>query len=105
MKEWKIIVSHNEWEYERHVIIKANKIERVGDNNRTILADGVEIEFDEEIEDPKLNNKKMYIYFYNKTPISKDNFVKKVPENWESEVIDSKYSYGYFTAIEIDNFN
>jgi len=50
MKNWKIIVSQNAWEYSGWVTIKANKVERVGDGNRTILADGVEIEFDEEIE-------------------------------------------------------
>jgi len=50
MKEWTIIVSQNGWEYSGYVTIKANKVERVGDGNRTILADGVEIEFDEEIE-------------------------------------------------------
>lgn len=50
MKQWTIVVSQNNWEYSGYVTIKANKVERVGDGNRTILADGVEIEFDEEIE-------------------------------------------------------
>jgi len=50
MKQWTIIVSQNGWEYSGYVRIKANKVDRVGDGNMTILADGVEIEFDEAIE-------------------------------------------------------
>lgn len=45
---------------------------------------------------------KKYNYFYNKQPISKDQFLKSVPGNWESEVIDDEYSYGYYRAVGID---
>ena len=43
---------------------------------------------------------KTYNYFYNGTPITKMQFLKAVPENWEKEVKDGEYSYGYFRAIE-----
>lgn len=45
---------------------------------------------------------KTYNYFHDKRPISKDQFLKAVPENWETEVIDGEYSYGYYRAIEMD---
>jgi len=45
---------------------------------------------------------KRYNYYYNGQPISKNNFLKAVPKNWENEVIDSEYSYGYYRASEID---
>lgn len=54
MKNWKIVISQNNWEYEGYAIIKAENIERVEGSNNVILADGVYIEFDEQILDPKL---------------------------------------------------
>lgn len=50
MKTWKIIVSQNSWEYSGWVTIKADKVERLNNSSTTILADGIEIEFDEEIQ-------------------------------------------------------
>jgi hypothetical protein len=45
---------------------------------------------------------KNYNYFYNNVAISKSNFLKVVPENWESEVDEfGEYSYGHYRAIEI----
>jgi len=48
---------------------------------------------------------KKYNYYYNGQPITRKDFLSVVPENWESEVIDGEYSYGYYraTAIEIEN--
>lgn len=43
---------------------------------------------------------KTYNYFYDGTPITKAQFLKAVPENWEEEVENGEYSYGYFRAIE-----
>ena len=54
MKKWKIVISQNDWEYEGYAIIKAENVERVEDSNKAILADGVYIEFDEQIRDPEL---------------------------------------------------
>jgi hypothetical protein len=54
MKKWKIVISQNGWEYEGYVIIKAEIVERFEDSNKAILADGVYIEFDEQIRDPEL---------------------------------------------------
>ena len=53
--------------------------------------------------DYKTKNKmKNYNYFYNNVAISKSNFLKVAPENWESEVDEfGEYSYGYYRAIEI----
>ncbi len=54
--------------------------------------------------DYKTKNKikmKNYNYFHNGVAISKSNFLKVVPENWESEVDEfGEYSYGYYRAIE-----
>lgn len=46
-KQWTIVVSQNSWEYSGSVLINAVKVEKI--NDTTVLADGVEIEFDEEI--------------------------------------------------------
>lgn len=45
---------------------------------------------------------KKYNYFYDNTPITKDQFLKAVPENWELDVVDGAYSLGYYRAIEIE---
>ena len=47
-------------------------------------------------------SKKMYNYFYNRTPITKDNFAMYVPENWESELVNGEYSWGYYRASEVE---
>lgn len=41
-----------------------------------------------------------YNYFYNGMPITKEQFIKAVPDNWEEEVENGDYSYGYFRASE-----
>jgi len=43
---------------------------------------------------------KKYNYFYNGQPISKAEFLKRVPENWETEVVAGEYSWGYYRATE-----
>jgi hypothetical protein len=43
---------------------------------------------------------KKYNYFYDGQPITKAEFISVVPENWENEVRDGKYSWGYYRAIE-----
>jgi len=45
---------------------------------------------------------KKYNYFYDNLPITKTQFIRNVPEHWESDVIDGEYSYGYYMAIEIE---
>lgn len=45
---------------------------------------------------------KKYNYFYNGTPITKAQFLTAVPNNWESEVVDCEYSWGYYRAIAIE---
>lgn len=45
---------------------------------------------------------KTYNYFYNGVAISKAQFVSNVPENWEKEIENGEYSYGYYRAIERD---
>lgn len=44
---------------------------------------------------------KRYNYFYNKQPISRERFILSVPNDWESQLIDDSYSYGYYRAILI----
>lgn len=48
----------------------------------------------------KLCKMKKYNYFYNGQPISKDQFISAVPKDWEKEVKNGEYSYGYYRAIE-----
>lgn len=55
MKEWIVEISQNGWEYKGQAIIKACKVEKISD--RAVLADGVEIEFDEDITQPELCGK------------------------------------------------
>lgn len=43
-----------------------------------------------------------YNFFYNNMPISKKTFLQAVPENWESEILNGFYSYGYYRALIID---
>lgn len=48
IKEYTILVSQNGWEYVGHVTIKAKELKVTGTDS--VIADGVEIYFDEEIE-------------------------------------------------------
>ena len=48
LKKWEFLISQNDWEYAGSVIITAKKVEVV--NKTTILADGIRLEFDEEIQ-------------------------------------------------------
>lgn len=52
MKKWRIVISQNGWEYEGYAIIKAKEVTK--NSEKSIIADGVEIEFDEEIEEPEI---------------------------------------------------
>lgn len=52
MKKQKIIISQNRWEYTGYAIIKAKEVIKLSDNS--ISADGIEIAFDEEIEEPEI---------------------------------------------------
>ena len=46
---------------------------------------------------------KRYNYYYNGTPITKAQFLQSVPKDWEDEVKNGEYSYGYYRAIEVEN--
>jgi len=44
---------------------------------------------------------KTYNYFYDGQPITKEQFEKNVPKDWQNELSKfGKYSYGYYTAKE-----
>ena len=45
---------------------------------------------------------KKFNYFYYGMPITRANFIKAVPENWEEEVDDGIFSWGGYKAVEID---
>jgi len=45
---------------------------------------------------------KKYNYYYNGQPITKNQFISNVPENWENDLIDGEFSWGYYRAILID---
>ncbi len=49
-KNWTIEISQNGWEYIGIVTIQAVLVEKTG--AKSVIADGVEIEFDEEIREP-----------------------------------------------------
>ena len=44
---------------------------------------------------------KIYNFFYNGTLITKLQFTESVPENWEDEVENWEYSWGYYKAVEV----
>lgn len=47
---------------------------------------------------------KTYNYFYYGRPISKDNFLKEVPEDWEEKVNAlGHFSFGGYDAFEREN--
>jgi hypothetical protein len=50
MKKWRILVNY--YEYESGVIVKANNVVKISENS--IVADGVEMEFDGDIEEPEI---------------------------------------------------
>lgn len=50
MDKWTVEISQNGWEYTGWCTIKAEKVEKIGED--TILADGIRIQFDEEIREP-----------------------------------------------------
>lgn len=52
MKQWTFEVSQNGWEYSGAVFITANKVEQI--SPQSLMADGVIIEFDEEIRPPMI---------------------------------------------------
>ena len=43
-----------------------------------------------------------YNYFYYVWRIPKSEFLKSVPENWQEEVVNGKYSWCGYKAIEIN---
>ena len=43
---------------------------------------------------------KNYNYFYNGIAILKAQFLASVPEDWEKDVKDGYYTWGYYKAIE-----
>ena len=47
MKRFSVEVSQNGWEYTGYAIIKCDDIQKTGKNK--VIADGIEIEFDEEV--------------------------------------------------------
>lgn len=49
MKEYQVTISQNDWEYEGYANITCNHIFKVADD--TVVADGIKIQFDEEISD------------------------------------------------------
>ena len=56
-KRWCVEVSQNQWEYTGYVFIKAINVKKISKD--TVSADGLEIMFDEVINEP-------YIYLENK---------------------------------------
>ena len=42
---------------------------------------------------------KKFNYYYNNQTISKDTFENSVPENWQENINEGEYSYGYYRAI------
>lgn len=45
---------------------------------------------------------KKFAYYYDKMPISKLRFLMNVPDNWQDDLKEGNYSYGYYRAIEIE---
>lgn len=52
----------------------------------------------------QLKTMKRFNYFCADVAVTKAQFEKNVPDNWEDELDEQGcYSYGYYKAIEIDN--
>jgi len=49
-RTWRVEISQNGWEYTGYANIKCKECKKIDDNK--VLADGIEIEFDEEINEP-----------------------------------------------------
>ena len=56
----------------------------------------------ETVFETEIKASKKYNYAYYHTPISKNDFLRNVPENWEEEVVNGAYSWGGYNANEID---
>ena len=41
-----------------------------------------------------------YNYFYDGQAITKSQFLKAVPDNWEDDIKDGEYNWGSYRAIE-----
>jgi len=50
----------------------------------------------------KIKHMKKYNYYYDRIPITKEQFLLIVPKDWEDNVKDGEYSFGYYRAIEIE---
>ena len=42
-------------------------------------------------------------FFYNGTPITKQNFINAVGDNWKNELVDGEFSWGYYRASLIED--
>ncbi|WHY01846.1 hypothetical protein [Neobacillus sp. DY30] len=51
MKKYRIEISQNGWEYTGYALVKCNELKKIA--NKKVVADGIEIEFDEEVGDIK----------------------------------------------------
>ena len=56
------------------------------------------MEYTQTNEDKKMK----YNYFYDGRPISAENFRREVPADWEKDVVDGIFSWGYYRAVERD---
>jgi hypothetical protein len=45
---------------------------------------------------------KAFNYYYGNQPITKSEFERNVPENWQEQIENFEFSYGYFKAVERD---
>ena len=54
------------------------------------------------METNKTTKTKRYNYFYYVWGIPRVEFEKAVPENWKDEVINGKYSWNGYKAVEIN---
>jgi hypothetical protein len=48
------------------------------------------------------NDMKTFNYYYGNQPITKSEFERNVPENWQEQIENYEFSYGYFKAVERD---
>jgi len=46
---------------------------------------------------------KKYNYFCNNQVISKREFEKVVPFDWQNNVVNGEYSYGYYRSTEVED--
>lgn len=48
---------------------------------------------------------KRFNYFHERRPITRKEFLLNVPDDWEENLVDDEYHYGYYKAVMIEDLD